>query len=34
LVFAIHTAWFEGELAFCPVYYIFYFSLAFSSNSP
>jgi hypothetical protein len=34
LVFAIHTAWFEGELVFCPVYYIFYFSLAFSSNSP
>jgi hypothetical protein len=34
LVFAIHMAWFEGELVFCLVYCIFCFSLAFSSYSP
>jgi hypothetical protein len=33
-VFAIHMAWFEGELMFYPIYCIFYFSLAFSSYSP
>jgi hypothetical protein len=33
LVFAIHTAWFEGELVFLPcISYIF--SLVFSSYSP
>jgi hypothetical protein len=34
LVFAIHIAWFEGELVLYPVYCIFFFSLAFSSYSP
>jgi hypothetical protein len=33
-VFAICMAWFEGELVLYPVYYIFCFSLAFSSYSP
>jgi hypothetical protein len=33
-VFAIHMAWFEGELVLYHVYCIFYFSLAFSSYSP
>jgi hypothetical protein len=34
LVFAIHMAWFEGDLVLYLVYCIFYFSLAFSSCSP
>jgi hypothetical protein len=34
LVFAIRMAWFEGELVLYPVYFIFFFSLAFSSYSP
>jgi hypothetical protein len=33
-VFAIHMAWFEGELVLWCVYCIFFFSLAFSSYSP
>jgi hypothetical protein len=33
-VFAIYMAWFEGELVLYPVYYIFCFSLTFSSYSP
>jgi hypothetical protein len=33
-VFAIHMVWFEGELMLYRVYYIFCFSLAFSSYSP
>jgi hypothetical protein len=33
LMFAIHMAWFEGELVFYPVYCIFYFSLIFFSDS-
>jgi hypothetical protein len=32
-VFEIHMAWFEGELVFYRVYYIFCFSLTFSSYS-
>jgi hypothetical protein len=33
LMFAIHMTWFEGELMFYSVYYIFCFSLVFSSYS-
>jgi hypothetical protein len=33
-VFAIHMAWFEGELVLCLVYCIFCLSLSFSSYSP
>jgi hypothetical protein len=33
-VFAIHMIWFEGKFMFYPVYYIFCFSLVFSSYSP
>jgi hypothetical protein len=33
-VFAIHMAWFEGELVLWRVYCRFYLSLAFSSYSP
>jgi hypothetical protein len=33
-VFAIHMAWFEGELVLWPVYCIVCFYLAFSSYSP
>jgi hypothetical protein len=34
LVFAIHMAWFKGELVLYPVYCIFCSALAFSSYSP
>jgi hypothetical protein len=33
-VFAIHMAWFEGELLLYLVYYIFCISVVFSSYSP
>jgi hypothetical protein len=34
-VFAIHMAWFEGELVFYSVYFVsFCFSFAFPSYSP
>jgi hypothetical protein len=33
-MFVIHMTWFEGELVLYPVYYIFCFSLTFSSYSP